>query len=103
MFCVRCKGAVKCQYLVDCEGCVLTRHSRGCRDLLRCSHCDGSVDCVGSAYLVDCRDLLDCTYCFGCVGLVGKDFHILNEPYDRDTYFRVTHALLAARRSAPLP
>lgn len=27
------------------------------------------------------------SYLFGCVGLHKKDFHILNEPYDRQTYF----------------
>jgi hypothetical protein len=33
------------------------------------------IACTGSSYL------------FGCVGLHKKDFQILNEPYDRQTYF----------------
>jgi len=41
----------------------------------------------------------DCSYCFGCVGLSGKDFHILNERYDRAEYFRLTQALLRELRS----
>jgi hypothetical protein len=36
---------------------------------------------------VRCASLSGCQYCFGCVGLSGKDFHVLNEPYDRKTYF----------------
>jgi hypothetical protein len=37
--------------------------------------------------------LTGCSYCFGCVGLSGRDFFILNEPYDRNTYFHVTRRL----------
>jgi len=32
-------------------------------------------------------DCTACTYCFGCVGLSRKDFYILNQPFDRSTYF----------------
>jgi hypothetical protein len=28
------------------------------------------------------------------VGLSRKDFHILNQPYDRSTYFALTRSLL---------
>jgi hypothetical protein len=34
-----------------------------------------------------------CAYCFGCVGLSRRDFHILNEPYDRATYFELSGRL----------
>jgi hypothetical protein len=39
-----------------------------------------------------------CNYCFGCVGLSNKDFHILNEPYDRSTYFETVARLSRALR-----
>ena len=51
-----------------------------------------------SAYLVRCMACSGCTYCFGCVGLVRKDFHILNEPYDRQTYFAKVAELRRALR-----
>jgi hypothetical protein len=35
-----------------------------------------------------------CTYCLGCVGLSHKDFHILNQPYDRSAYFELSRQLL---------
>jgi hypothetical protein len=44
--------------------------------------------------LVRSVSVSDSNYCFGCVGLSGKDFHILNEPYDRSTYFEITRRLL---------
>jgi hypothetical protein len=52
-----------------------------------------SERCTQSAYLVKCVGLAACSYCFGCVGLSHKDFHILNEPYDRKTYFAITTKL----------
>ncbi len=43
-----------------------------------------------------------CAYCFGCVGLSRRDFHILNEPYDRAAYFELT-ARLARELRIELP
>ena len=103
MFCVRASNVRSSQYLHDCADCVEASHSRDCKRLVRSSHCDGCTSCTASAYLTDCQDLVSCTYCYGCVGLVGKDFHILNEPYDRETYFRLTKALEKARQTRPLP
>jgi hypothetical protein len=42
---------------------------------------------------VKCIGCVGSTYCFGCVGLHKKDFHILNEPYDRAAYFAKVAAL----------
>jgi hypothetical protein len=53
---------------------------------------------VASAYLVKCVGLSGCTYCFGCVGLSKKDFHILNEPYDRTAWFAKVAELRRAMR-----
>jgi hypothetical protein len=63
-----------------------------------CSHCIDSERCTQGAYLVRCVGLSACSYCFGCVGLSHKDFHILNEPYDRSTYFAITSKLTQAMR-----
>ena len=56
--------------------------------------------CVGSAYLVRSTGCTGCTYCFGCVGLSRRDFCILNEPYDRATYFEITARLARELRIA---
>jgi hypothetical protein len=47
---------------------------------------------------VRCVGLSGCTYCFGCVGLSKKDFHILNEPYERQVYFEKVEGLRRALR-----
>jgi hypothetical protein len=39
------------------------------------------------------RNLTECNYCFGCVGLNKKDFHILNQGFSRNAYFKLTERL----------
>ena len=82
-----CKNVARSNYCVLCADCTECSHCDACVACLSCSHCEKCERCVTSAYLVKCVGLSGCTYCFGCVGLSKKDFHILNEPYDRTTYF----------------
>lgn len=53
---------------------------------------------MGCSYLVRCAAMAQCTYCFGCVGLSHKDYHILNQPYDRSAYFALSQALMRKLR-----
>ena len=62
-----------------------------------CPACERSAR---SSYLVRSIECSDCTYCFGCVGLSKKDFHLLNQPYDRRTYFALTQKLMRDLRLA---
>jgi hypothetical protein len=106
--CVACTGCERCEACTFCKASVaLTRshycvdshrltdctHCRASRDLLRSNHCVACERCAESSYLVKSTDCTGCTYCFGCVGLVGKDFHILNRPHDRSSYFAITARL----------
>lgn len=95
MFCTGCTDCHACTYCTDCTGCTGLVHSQGCQGCHRGSHLQSCLRCVDSRYLVECVDCAECTYCFGCVGLLGKEFHILNEPYDRKTYFAMVKALKA--------
>jgi hypothetical protein len=92
-FCTDCKGVKRCHYCARCEDCIDSSHLTGCTGCLSCSHCTASQRCTGSAYLVRSIGCVGCTYCFGCVGLHKKDFHILNQPYDRSAYFAVVKKL----------
>ena len=93
MFCESCEGCYRCNYCESCSRCSRCTHCRICSECHNSSYCVESDRCTGSAYLVRCVDCSDCTYCFGCAGLVKKDFHILNEPYDRSTYFALVKDL----------
>ncbi len=92
-FCVDGQGLVRCHYCTacaECTECVHCQRSTGC---LSCSHCVACERCTGSAYLVRSVGCSGCTYCFGCVGLGKRDFHILNVPYSREDYFKLTAEL----------
>lgn len=94
--CTFCKGSrdlARCNYCVDCEGCVDSNHCSSSRALVGCIHCHLSERCSRSAYVERSVDCDDCRYCFGCVGLSGKEFHVLNRPYPRSEYFRLTAEL----------
>lgn len=92
-FCKRCTKTVRSNYCTDCHGCTECSHCTESRDLHGCTHCHASERCRGSAYLVRSVDCSSCTYCYGCVGLTRKDFHILNEPYERAAYFETVKKL----------
>jgi hypothetical protein len=105
-FCSDSSGLSRCHYTTGCTDCVDCAHCDDCRGCSACQHCTGSEDCIGSAYLVRSVGCMGCTYCFGCVGLQRRDFHILNEAYDRATYFEVTARLsreLARSPHEPAP
>jgi len=99
-FCVESRGLAGCHYCSGCDECVDCSHCARCRGCSTCQHCADSEHCVGSAYLVRSTGCTGCTYCFGCVGLSRRDFCILNEPYDRATYFAVTARLARELRIA---
>lgn len=89
-FCRSSSGLVRCHYCHECTRCFNCTHCRDSSELLGCNHCVGSVRCTQSSYLALCVDCTDSSYCFGCVGLSKRDFHILNEPYERRDYFELT-------------
>jgi hypothetical protein len=101
-FCKRSNRLIRCHYCVDTERSIDCTHSHASMDLIACSHCRGCDRCSRSAYLERCVDCSDCTYCFGCVGLSGAEFQILNEPYDRSSYFKLLNQLSRQLLREPL-
>jgi hypothetical protein len=97
-FCRDSKSLTRCHYCTACSSSSDCSHCRSCTSCMGCSHCVASDRCTESAYLVKCVGLSHCSYCFGCVGLSQRDFHILNEPYDRSAYFALTTQLAQSMR-----
>jgi hypothetical protein len=100
-FCTDSERLCRCHYCIRCRLCTDCSHCRDSKGLVACSHCIETESSVRCQYVVRSVALSDCAYCFGCAGLSGKDFHILNEPYDRATYFDVTKRLLTELGLAP--
>lgn len=92
-FCKGSKGLSRSHYCVDSQRLTECTHCRASRDLLGCSHCVACDRCTQCSYCTRSVDCSQCTYCFGCVGLTKKDFHILNKPYDRRSYFAIVERL----------
>jgi len=78
-------------YCKDSLDLYITDKSELCYECLYCfdsyklffsSHCHS---CVESYFLYDCRH---CQNCFGCANLRHKKYHIFNEPYSKEEYFR---------------
>ncbi len=93
LYCQGCTRCYRCTYCVRCTASSHCTHCRGCDHVHASSYCVDSVRCTSSQYLTACTDCTRCTYCYGCVGLTGAEFHILNVPYDRKTYFALVAQL----------
>ena len=93
MFCTSCTDCYHCTHCEKCVQCTNCTHCKECESCHMSAYCTKSARCVSSKYLEHCENCADCTYCFGCVGLSKKDFHILNQPYDKKTYFEMVPKL----------
>lgn len=87
---VDCFNCTYCDSCEQCSGCTHCKDSVGCHD---CSYCVNSQNCSNSSYLIMSEDCTDCVFCFGCVGLNKKEFHILNQKFKRDEYFKKLEVL----------
>lgn len=88
MFTTDSQDCFSCNYCHGCSRCSGCTQCRDCSHCHNCSYCVQSEHCSDSSYLILSENCSDCVFCFGCVGLVEKEFHILNEPFSRDEYFK---------------
>ncbi|RDV38350.1 caib/baif family protein [Bradymonadaceae bacterium TMQ3] len=89
-----------CTYCRDCTNCTYCTQCTECEHCHQSSYCVRSKRCANSSYLILSEDCTDCVFCFGCVGLVKKEFHILNQKFSRDRYFKLVKELKAAMKIA---
>ena len=76
------KNCVDCSYVTWCQQCYELVDSHQCFD----THF--SQRCTNSNNLSHCIDMENCSFCTFCVWLVNASYGILNELYDKDTYFK---------------
>ncbi len=75
------KNCMDCSFLMDDELCY------------ECVSIDGynlnfCNICWNCSNLEFCELCFNCHNCFGCIGLQAKKFHILNQPYQEDEYYK---------------
>lgn len=99
--CFMCFNVEKCEdsaYLYDemyeikdCFDCTHIHRSQLCYNLMSADQCY-NVD--SSWWMANCRDCVfgicnnGCSNCFGCVNIKRREFHILNQPYSKEDYFK---------------
>ena len=93
MFTQSSQRCYRCTYCESCTDCSRATHCRDCQHCHNCSYCVQSNNLVGCSYVVLSESCYDCIFCFGCVGLVNREFHILNQPFSKDEYFRLLEKL----------
>lgn len=71
----------------DCYQCVFAERS---------SNCVFSYSVIGCQNMEYCFECKECENCFGCVGLQQKKFHIFNQPYSEDDYWKQVDELKCA-------
>ncbi len=79
---------VNCKNSIDVTFCFDTEYSYDCTYCFksyRLRHSFDARDCLESAFLYDCRNVRNC---FMCWNLRGKQYHILNQPYAKEEYFK---------------
>jgi hypothetical protein len=105
-YCKDCKGCYDCFDCENCEDCLYLDRCMQCKDCADAFYIhQGELcyDCMSVAHVYgvensfwilnsrDCRYgycLHSCEHCFGCTNLKHKKFHILNEKFSEDEYFR---------------
>ena len=101
----RCHACMFTTHSQDCFHCTYCDHCKECSDCTHCAHCTNcssssycvrSHHCVKSSYVLVSQHCYECLFCFGCVGLVKKEFHILNQPFPKKTYFELVEQLKVA-------
>ncbi len=95
--CFNCVGGEDCLYAVFCEGArdsidiLNTGAVESCYEIMTASKNNQVFfgarlsDNLESYFLYNCGGL---TNCFGCVNLMKKKYHIWNEPYTKEEYFK---------------
>lgn len=56
-----------------------------CSESYRLFYSVNCKSCTDSYFLHNCRN---CSNCFGCANLVSKSYHIFNQPYSKEEYFK---------------
>jgi hypothetical protein len=74
-----------CSDLMASKNCELCYECIGCENSYELTHSQNSNNCSSSQYLNNCRTCSNCSF---CVGLRQKKFHIFNQSYSKEEYYK---------------
>lgn len=84
----RNKEVFDCSMVMDCDSCF------DCMNIFKSSRCVGTRG--NARFSLECwfnRDCDNCTECIGCVNLRNKSYHIFNQPYSKEEYFKIKKSI----------
>ncbi len=82
---------MECKKVTDSWDITVLEQAELCYQI---SSCHVMHNCNFCFFCVECSDvefgecLMSCQHCFGCISLHRKKYHILNEPYSAEEYFK---------------
>jgi len=76
------KDSMDCYFSLSAELCY---EALECNSLFQCFYCSDTKDCRNLKF---CEECVNCSDCFGCFNLRNKQYHIFNEPYSKEEYFK---------------
>ena len=71
--------------LLSSQECELCLEDVSC---YKCNQVYFSLDCENCYNIAFCRNCVGCSNCFGSVNLRNKQYHIFNQPYSKENYFK---------------
>lgn len=86
-----CAYASSLIYSKDCYDVLSCAKCELCYELAECSGCYQtyfSLNCAECRNVYFSKNLVNCSDCFGCVNLRHKKYHIFNQPYSKEEYFK---------------
>lgn len=92
-YCEKCSACFQATYCSDLQNCVEVTHCHHSNNCTSSAYLNHAVNCHQSYYLTHCENCYGCTHCYGSVGLRNKEYHILNESYSKDAYFKQVELL----------
>lgn len=90
-YCENCAYIIWGQYSKDCFDSHMIHHSElsyGNLNITRCYRTFFSVNCEDCQDVILSKDCIGCSNCFGCINLRNKSYHIFNQPYIKEDYFK---------------
>ncbi len=115
-----CQNVHESYDVVECQDCGYMLESKRIKDSWDITILEGSELCyqVSSSHIlnncnfcyfcVECNDveygecLFSCKDCFGCISLHRKQYHILNQPYSKEEYFKKVEEIKGQLRAEGL-
>lgn len=89
--CQDCGYIQECKQLHDCWDVTILEQSQFCYQISSShilNNCNFCFQTLSSSDCEFCEFVMNSRHCFGCISLNRKQYYILNQPYNKEEYFK---------------